>query len=38
MDYMDNPKVDYAAEVLWLGLRNWANQVPFRIIIVEKLT
>ena len=34
--HIDYPKINYAAEIKWLGLG--VNQVPFRVIILEKLT
>ena len=35
---MDYPKMDYAAEVKWSGLENWVSRVPFRVIVLEKVT
>ena len=36
--HKDYSKMEYAAEILLLGLGTWVNQVPIRVIILEKLT
>ena len=38
INHIGYPKMEYAAEVKWLGFGNWVNQVPFMVIIKGKLT